>query len=231
MKVDRRKKYMTVLDTETTNGFIENGKLNLNFSLVYDLGYQITDKMGNVYIKRNFAIKEIILDKKLMSSAYYAEKLPQYWEEIKNGERELVSFFTARKIFFEDCKKYNVDTVAAHNAGFDLRALNNTARLLSGSRCRYFFKRDTVLWDTLKMSNDIFSNLKGYKNFCESNNYMTKHKKPRCRMTAEILYRYLSGDNDFIEAHTGLKDVEIESQILVYCLRSHKKMRKLLFEK
>ena len=36
--------------------------------------------------------------------------------------------------------------------------------------------------------------------------------------------------NDFVENHTGLEDVEIETKILVYCLKSHVKMRKLLFE-
>lgn len=228
-KIDRRKKYIAVLDTETANGFIENEKLNLNFSLVYDIGYQIIDKKGNVYISRSFAIREIFLDKSLMTSAYYAEKIPQYWEEIKTGQRELVNFFTARKIFFADCEKYNVTTVSAHNARFDLNALNNTARLLTGSKCRYFFKYNTEIWDTLKMSRDVFNTLKGYQYFCKSNNYMTKHKKPQCRLTAEILFRYITGNNEFIEKHKGIDDVIIESQILIYLLRSHKKMRKSLF--
>ena len=230
-KIDRRKKYIVVLDTETANGFMEDGKLNLFHSLVYDLGYQIIDKKGNILVSRSFAIREIFLDKNLMTSAYYAEKIPQYWEEIARGERKLVSFFEARRIFFADCEKYNVKIVSAHNASFDLRALNNTTRLLTGSKCRYFFKRDMILWDTLKMSRDVFGALKGYKAFCIANNYMTKHRKPQCRYTAEVLYKYISGNNDFIEQHKGLDDVKIESQILIYCLRSHKKMRRLLFEK
>lgn len=228
-KIDRRKTYIAVADTETANGFMENDKLNLFYSLVYDLGYIIRDLAGNIIISRSFAIKEIFLDKELMTSAYYAEKIPQYWEEIKNGERELISFFLARKIFLEDCKKYNVTIVSAHNASFDVRALNNTARLLSGSKCRYFFPYKFEIWDTLKMSRDVFGQLVGYKNFCVRNSYMTKHKVPQIRCTAEILYQYISGNHDFIEKHKGIDDVLIESEILTYCLKSHKKMRKRLY--
>ena len=228
-RIDKRKKYIAVVDTETANGFMENGKINLFYSLVYDYGYIIRDKAGNILVARSFAIAEIFLDKNLMSNAYYAEKIPQYWEEIKSGKRQLVKFSTMRKIFLADCKKYNVSTVTAHNASFDVRALNNTVRLLTGSNCRYFFPRKFEIWDTLKMSRDVFGQLKGYKNYCVNNNYMTKHKVPQIRCTAEILYKYISGNDDFIEQHKGIDDVLIESEILTYCLKSHKKMRKRLY--
>ena len=228
-RIDKRKKYIAVVDTETANGFMENGKINLFYSLVYDYGYIIRDKAGNILVARSFAIAEIFLDKELMSSAYYAEKIPQYWEEIKSGKRQLVKFSTMRKIFLADCKKYNVSTVTAHNASFDVRALNNTVRLLTGSNCRYFFPRKFEIWDTLKMSRDVFGQLKGYRNYCVDNNYMTKHKVPQIRCTAEILYKYISGNDEFIEQHKGIDDVLIESEILTYCLKSHKKMRKRLY--
>ena len=60
---------------------------------------------------------------------------------------------------------------------------------------------------------------------------MTKHKTPQPRFTAEILYRFISGNKDFIENHTGLEDVMIEKEILAYCFRQHKAMRKGLFER
>ena len=41
----------------------------------------------------------------------------------------------------------------------------------------------------------------------------------------------ISGNNDFIENHTGLEDVMIEKEILAYCFRQHKDMRKGLFER
>ena len=38
-------------------------------------------------------------------------------------------------------------------------------------------------------------------------------------MTAEVLYRFLSGDNEFSEEHKGLDDVLIEKEILIECRR------------
>ena len=37
-------------------------------------------------------------------------------------------------------------------------------------------------------------------------------------------------NTDFIESHTALEDVMIEKEILAYCYRQHKKMRKKLWE-
>ena len=62
-----------------------------------------------------------------------------------------------------------------------------------------------------------------YKKWCENHNYMTNG---RPRATAEILYRYMTGNNNFIESHTGLEDVLIEKEIFAWCIRQHKKMTK-----
>lgn len=40
----------------------------------------------------------------------------------------------------------------------------------------------------------------------------------RPRLTAEILYRYLTNNVDFVESHTGLEDVMIEKEIFKACL-------------
>ena len=229
--MDKRINYLLGLDTETCNGFLdENKKLDLSQSLVYDFGYCITDKRGKIYKTRSFVISEIFLDMKdAMKSAYYAEKIPMYWEEIKAGTRKLASFFTAWKAFKEDIKEYNIKNFFAHNASFDLKALNNTVRYITKSKNRYFFPYGAEIWDTLKMARQTIGKQKTYYDYCIKNNYMTKHKKPQVRLTAEILYRYISCNDNFIENHTGLEDVLIETQILVHCFRQHKKMEKKLF--
>jgi hypothetical protein len=48
---------------------------------------------------------------------------------------------------------------------------------------------------------------------------MTNHSTPRPRKTAEILWRFLTGNNEFEEQHTGWEDVKIESEIFMECLR------------
>ena len=40
------------------------------------------------------------------------------------------------------------------------------------------------------------------------------------RFTAEIIYRFITNNLNFEEAHTGLEDVLIEKEILAYCLKN-----------
>lgn len=218
------KKYIMVLDTETANGLITNDKLDLSCSLVYDIGFTVIDKKGNIYCQESLAIADVFCDMAdVMSSAYYANKIPKYWEDIKAGTRKLVSFIHAWKIVKDTMEKYNITTVSAHNARFDVNALNNTVRYLTKSKYRYFFPYGTEIWDTYKGALNTICKQKGYINFCKKNDYITKHRTPRVRATAEILYRYISGDNNFIEEHQGLDDTTIETRILVQILRQHSK--------
>lgn len=226
--MDKRKSYYVVLDTETCNGLMENGKLVLDYPLVYDLGYQIIDKKGNVYLKKSFVVKDIFYDEvAIMKSAYYANKLPQYYQDIKEGKRIVKMWYEIKQELMRDCEQYNIKAIVAHNMRFDYNAVNVTTRWISKSKYRFFFPFGIPLYDTLKMSRDIYSKRKGYINFCNRNGYITKKGLPR--HTAEILYKYISGNHDFIESHTGLEDVEIESEIFVACLKQHKKMRKNVF--
>ncbi len=75
------------------------------------------------------------------------------------------------------------------------------------------------------MAADTICKQKSYRRFCEENGYMTKHKAPRPQMKAEVIYRYISGNNDFVESHTGLEDVMIEKEIFAKCWRQHKAMK------
>ena len=227
-KIDRRRTYLIMGDTETCNTRMENGKLDMRDVLVYDFGFAVCDKQGRIYEKYSFIIKEIFFDMKdLMKTSYYAEKLPQYYEEIRNGQRKVVSLYEARKILADVMKKYNTNIFVAHNARFDDNALKVTERYGTKSKYRYFLPFGTEVWDTMKMASDTICKQKTYKKFCEENGYLTKNG--RVRKTAEILYRYITKNNDFTESHTGLEDVMIEKEILAHCFRQHKAMRKKLY--
>lgn len=230
--MDKRINYLIGLDTETCNGLVVDDKLDLSQSLVYDLGWAITDKRGRIYKTRSYIIAEIFCEMKdVMKSAYYAEKIPNYWDDIQSGKRILASFWTVRRAFMDDVKEYGVKNVFAHNAGFDVRALNNTMRYITKSQFRWFFPYNLEIWDTLKMARQTIGRQKSYQRWCSRNGYMTNHKTPRVRLTAEILFRYISGQHDFNESHTGLEDVLIETVIMAHCFRQHKKMDKRLFKK
>lgn len=220
MKIDKRKNYYLTVDTETANG--------LDDPIVYDIGGCVHDKKGNVMETFSFIIYEVFYGMKdLMQSAYYADKIPKYQEQIDKGERKVVTYRTAKKYINELCKKYNVKAIIAHNARFDYRSTTKTQRYLTKSKYRFFLPYGIEIWDTMKMANDTICKQWSYKEWAYTHGYITKNG--RVRKTAEILYRYISGDNNFKESHTGLEDVMIEKEIFAHCIAQHKPMRKKCF--
>ena len=154
-----------------------------------------------------------------MSSAYFIDKIPTYWDEIRAGKRILKRWANIKKEIAEDCKRFGVKIACAHNASFDNRALNTTQRYLTSSKFRYFLPFGIEWWDTLKMARGILKNKEEYTTFCYENDYLTS--RLRIRYTAEIIYRFLCGTNDFEEAHTGLEDVKIERKIFEFLINEN----------
>ena len=200
-----------VIDSETTN--------SIDDPFAYDVGFAVVKATGEVLETHSYVVADIFLDKDLMSSTYFADKIPQYWEEIKSGKRQLRRFKTIRSILRDVVAQYGIRYVVAHNASFDYRSLNYTQRLLTSSKYRYFLPWGVQMWDTLKMARECLGKDEQYKQFCIENGYTYgKEESPKLRFTAEIIHRYLSGDLDFVEEHTGLEDVLIEKDILAYCI-------------
>lgn len=198
-----------VLDTETTN--------SLEDPIAYDIGFAVIDENGKVYAKFSFVVAEVFLDKELMANAYFADKIPQYWKDIEDGERELRKLSTIRQTLNRVCEEFEVQAIIAHNARFDYRSTATTQRYLTSSKYRYFLPYGVELWDSLKMAREVFKNDEAYAEFCYKNDYLTSRGVRR--YTAEILYRFITNDNNFIESHTGLEDVMIEKDIFVECMR------------
>lgn len=200
-----------MLDTETAN--------SIEDPFYYDLGFAVIDTEGKVYEAASYVNADIFLDEEMMSTAYFKDKIPQYWAEIKAGSRLLKRHSAIRKAVREVMAKWNIKCVVAHNARFDYRATNYTQRFLTSSKYRYFFPYNSVILDTLKMAREVFANDEQYTTFCKVNNYITK--RGCVKLTAEILYRFLSGNNHFEESHTGLEDVLIEKVIFTKCLEKN----------
>lgn len=222
-----KKNYIT-LDTETANSSFD-GKVDPNSALVYDIGWSVHGNYGEPIIERSFIVRDVfLLMADVMQSAYYSEKIPTYLQDIASGKRIVEDFFTIRKIFKADCELYNVQAIIAYNARFDYIALNATTRYLSKSRCRYWCY-GVEWWDSMKMVNDTIAKQKKYKKFCQDNGYMTAHKKPRPQVKAEVVYKYMTNNHDFVEKHTALEDVQIEVEIYRFCRSKKMKMRRKLW--
>ena len=197
-----------MIDTETTN--------DIDCPIVYDIGYQIFTLADGILCEKSFVNADVFCDAELMASAYFAEKIPDYWKDITEGKRILRKWYNIKKELAEDCKRWGVQIACAHNSAFDNRALNTTQRYQTTSKSRYFLPYGIEWWDTLKMARKLLKDNDSYGEFCYENGYLTSRG---CRRyTAEVIYKWLSGEQDFTEAHTGLEDVKIERQIFEYCV-------------
>lgn len=211
----RQNEWFIVLDTETAN--------SIQYPLPYDLGYCIMNRKGEIAVTRSFCIYEIyVKQKEMMQSAYYSNKLPQYEEELKRGERKLVKLFTARKTILEDMEKYKTNLVYAYNMNFDRRALNNDQEFITEKRYKYFFSYETEYRCIWNMACQVLLARPSYIKFALKNGYVSE--KNNIKTNAECCYRYITKNVNFEEAHKGIEDVKIESEILLACYAQHKKV-------
>ena len=199
-------KYL-MFDTETTN--------DLECPICYDFGFSVIDDDGKVYERGSYVVADVFLDKELMASAYFADKIPAYWDDIKSGKRLLRRWQTIKSIVRDVMAQHQITCVVAHNTRFDYLSTATTQRYLTCSKWRYFFPYGTQFLDTLKMARATFSKDEQYIAFCNEHQFLNKYNKPQ--LTAEVLYRYLTNNIEFVESHTGLEDVEIEMQIFLEC--------------
>jgi hypothetical protein len=221
--MDKRRKYFLVVDVETANSTEQ--------ALTYDLGFSVCDKQGRVYESRSYAISDIFFDEKkifnnreLMDSAYYKEKLPQYFDGIRSGAWKVSPLLTVRKEIHQLMEEYNINVVCAYNCHFDKNALNTTLRYVTKSSLRWFFPYGTEFYCIWNMACQTICKQKGFLRFCFENGLYSK--SGNCKTNAETVWAYMTQNPSFEEKHTGLEDVKIEVQIMARCFRQHKKMDK-----
>lgn len=201
-----------VIDTETAN--------SVEQPLPYDVGYAIVNtETGEIYTEKSFVVAEIFFDDELMKGAYFADKIPQYWEDIKAKKRIVKSICSIRREIKKDMQTYSVSKVGAYNMGFDNRATKNDVRFISGSMVRWFFPFGTEFFCIWNMACTSILNTADYVRFALDNGFVSEHNN--IQTSAENAYRFLKNDIDFSESHTGLEDVKIEIEIMLAVIRSN----------
>ena len=198
----------------TTKLIIDFETIGLEKTFAYDLGYVIADNSTNEVVhQKSYVISQIYNNKELFATGYYANKLPLYVERLKSGYSKKVSWGNAMRFLANDIKKYNVVEIYAYNSKFDAKVI--------AFMCEWFGvnnpTKDYEFKDIMDYIKPIVST-EDYKEFCKTNGFMTKHKKPQPQKKAETLYRYLKNDLSFEEEHTGLEDSLIELEILLTAL-------------
>ena len=191
---------IVVFDTETTS---------LDKPFCYNIGYQIVNiDNDEVLVARDFVVEQVWHNLPLFSSAYYAEKRPIYVQRMRSRAVQMDKFGYICRTMRNDFKTYEVEHAYAYNSPFDEKVFN--------FNCDWY--KCSNPFDTLKI-HDIrgyahqFIVDEDYIEYCEKNELFTENGN--YSTTAEAVYRFISGQDDFDEEHTALSDSKIETEILI----------------
>lgn len=199
-----------ILDTETANGFAH--------PLAYDVGGVVVDQTGFIYERFHWAVLEIIGNPHIMDTAYYAEKMPRYWQEVAAGNIKPLPFADVLRKLTALVDYHDISHIAAYNWQFDERALRSTAEYLFDNP-NWMNRPFTPMCIMCAACDSIMSTQK-YVKWAVKNGYISEKGNPRT--TAEVCFRYITGNHNFTEEHTGGKDAEIEALIFAAILRRKK---------
>jgi hypothetical protein len=219
-----KNKHILVIDTET---------IDLKKPFIYDIGLLVAklndEGQYETIVQNSFIIKQVYQNKELFATAYYGNKRPKYVGLLK-GKHSIQKYYGhTLQYIAKIIKDYNIKNVYAYNANFDKKAFEFM---------RLFYKQKDIfknIWwnDIQAISNHFIHNENDYQKFCVENGYLTE--KGNLKGSAEITYRFIKNDNEFIEDHMGLSDSLIELEILNYALTKgydfknyHKKFYKAL---
>ena len=192
-----------VFDTETTS---------LTKPFCYNVGYVIIDADSwKIQARRSYVVEQIWHNLPLFNSAYYAEKRPIYVNEMRARKTILEKFGYICQQMIRDFKNFQVFHAYAYNSPFDDKVFSFNC---DWYKCNNPF--DNVQIHDIRgfvhswIVGDVF------KQFCDENQYFTE--SGNYSTTAETVFRFISGNKEFDEAHTALADAEIEAKILRACL-------------
>lgn len=202
--------------------------------LMYNIGYVIHDRKGNIFTQGEYVISDIY-DSEEILTAYYVDKLPLYTKRIAKG-LSVISFKQAINEIKQVIKKYKVNKMSAYNANYDMNALYKTAVYTDNNDTQAENARDYMEknFPTIEIVDvypfavtSLLSTRKYCKWICEKilNGLPVSYfftPVGNLKTGAESVYKYLIDDPFFVEEHTALADALIETQILTACYKTCK---------
>ena len=193
-----------IFDTETTS---------INKPFAYNIGYKMVNaETRETLLTRDYVVEQVWHNLELFSSAYYADKRQIYVSRMRARKVIQEKFGYICRQMYRDIKEYQIDNAYAYNSTFDIGVFDF---------CCDWYKVQNPL-DNVKVHDiwgyvsEFISNTEEYQDFCERYELFTE--SGNYSANAENVYRFISGDLDFIEEHTALADSEIECEILFECV-------------
>lgn len=182
----------------------------------YNIGFLVADFKGHIYEEYSFAIMPAIWEN-LETAIKTVQIVPKKMTH-KNIQEILQNNTKYQWATIEDfvtkinevIAKYNVKEIWAYNCNFDKTAVSKLCDL------------NIVwldIWSAIVMTKCL---TKKYVKFCRKHGFITE--KGNCKTSAEVVYAYLTNDEDFEEEHTGLSDCHIEYEILLMAKKTKKKI-------
>lgn len=197
--------YTMVLDTETTS---------LDKPFCYDIGYVILDMENYSIIKDcHYVVEQNWHNLPLFESAYYKEKRPLYVDLMRKHKAIMDKWGYIMRAMARDIRQYNITDCYAYNSDFDDKVIT--------FNCDWFKCNNPLeniaIHDIWGYASEFVTNLAAYTGFCEEYGRFTD--TGNYKGSAEVVYQFLTSDPEFVEAHMGLYDSQIEAHILMACIR------------
>lgn len=196
--------FICVFDTETTS---------LEKPFCYNIGYVILNTAtGEIVKKSEYVVEQVWHNLMLFTTAYYANKRPIYVGRMRSRQCELNKFGYITQAMIRDFREYDVHHAFAYNSGFDEKVF--------AFNCDWFKCINPLegvqVHDIRGHVHKKIGFTKGYRDYCDAHDLYTE--SGNYSTTAESVYRYVSGKDEFIEEHTALADAVIEAEILRHCV-------------
>lgn len=218
--------YDVIVDVETIGVFTPYGTEMIIPNAIFNIGIVVQHK-GVILEKKSIGIDEFWLYPVHRIMDFYRCNFTEDDFDVKY--RTMVEFLNG--YFYPLLKSYKDKAqirLWSYNAEFDRRAFVDTAALenhkipksiLSNWNC-VMVLATKLLSSNVKYLNWIVEQEHNHRN----EEFISKGLNARTK--AETLYRHISNNPTFIEAHKGLDDATIEGEILEWC-KTHKGWSKL----
>lgn len=195
---------IVVFDTET---------VSLEKPFCYNIGYTIVNtESGESLVKRDYVVEQVWHNPMLFITAYYADKRDNYVKAMRSRKTIMAKYGYICQKMIRDFITYNVEGAYAFNSPFDDKVFTYNSEWF---KCNNPFD-NMPIFDIRGYVHHFMVDGK-FKEFCEEFGYLTD--SGNYSTTAETMYRYLTGNTEFIEDHTALSDSEIEAEILLECFK------------